>query len=73
MSQRGPIRILIAVDQLANALLWGCEDETLSSRAWKARAKGKRWGRIAVPIIDAVFRLAEQDAHCELSAEWDER
>ena len=37
-------RVAVAIDQLLNALFGGDEDETISSRAEKARRKGRRWG-----------------------------
>ena len=70
--RRWPLAVAIAVDQLANALLMGNEDDTLSSRAWKAREKGRRWGFVAVAIIDTLFGLLGQQDHCRMSAEWDE-
>lgn len=39
-------KILRGVDQTANAVLNGSEDETVSSRAGRAQAEGKRWGCI---------------------------
>lgn len=63
-----PQRVGTAISQLFNALLLGNEDESLSSRAWKARSKGKRWGRFAVPVIDLFFGKG----HCQQAAEWDE-
>ena len=46
-------RILIALDQLVNAVFNGWPDETLSSRAWRWELKGKRnWPR---RLIDRVF------------------
>ncbi len=70
--KRWPMAVLIAIDQLANAILMGNEDDTISSRAWKAKTKGRLWGRIAVPIIDAIFLPLQGPDHCRLSAEWDE-
>ena len=63
-----PQRLGTAVSQLLNAFLIGNEDESLSSRSWKARERGKVWGRIMVPLIDFFFGRG----HCELAAEWDE-
>lgn len=61
--------VLIAFDQLVNALADGWPDETLSSRAWRWSVSGKRdWPR---KIIDTLFFL-DRDAgkgHCELSCE----
>lgn len=45
----------IAVDQLANALLQGKADETLSSRAYRAELKGRAFGKIFRPVIDGLF------------------
>ena len=70
--RRWPLAVLIAVDQLANALALGNEDDTLSSRAWKAKTKGRAWGRAAVAIIDPLFAALGQPDHCRRSAEWDE-
>jgi len=52
--------LLIAVDQLANTLLRGDPDETISSRAYR-----EKW-RI-VPLIDAVFWFDPE--HCRTSFE----
>ena len=52
--------VLVAVDQLVNALLAGWPDETLSSRAWRWEQNGVRsWPR---RFIDRLF-FWEQD-HC---------
>jgi hypothetical protein len=66
--RRWPLAVLLAIDQLANALAMGSEDETISSRAWKAKVKGKAWGRAAVWVIDALFGRD----HCARSVELDE-
>lgn len=58
-------RLLIAVDQLLNAVLGGWPDETLSSRAWRWELDGVRsWPRA---IIDALFFLEVN--HCRESYE----
>ena len=45
--------VLIAVDQLVNAILAGFPDETLSSRAWRWEHDGVRvWPR---RVIDRLF------------------
>lgn len=51
-------QILVAVDQLVNALFGGYADETLSSRAWRHKLDGSR----AWPawLIDHLFVLAER-------------
>ena len=57
--------ILIALDQLLNAIFHGWPDETLSSRAWRWDVVGKRsWPR---KLIDAVFFWAPE--HCRESYE----
>ena len=58
-------QILIAIDQLANALAGGWADETLSSRAHRvARNEGPRWPERA---INALFFWEPE--HCRASYE----
>lgn len=67
------LNLAIALDQLANVLLSGAPDETLSSRAHRMRAKGQPvWGWTA-GVIDLLFFW--QDGHCEgaFMREWDRR
>lgn len=65
--------LLVAVDQLLNALLGGWPDETLSSRAWRRHAAGR--GSWPCRIIDRLFfRDVEKRGgltigHCQLSYE----
>lgn len=59
--------VLIAVDQLGNALAAGDPDETISSRAGKAQRAGRRWGCILCRMLD----WFERD-HCAKSMETDE-
>lgn len=56
------IQTLVAIDQLANALLLGYADETLSSRAYRADRDQKIFGRIFRPVIDWLFFW--QANHC---------
>lgn len=49
------LQILIALDQLANALLGGYADETLSSRAHRMRQKGQPYWRWTAGFIDLLF------------------
>lgn len=60
-------RVAVAIDQLFNALFNGDEDETISSRAEKARLKGKRWGCVLCRVLDWL----DKD-HCKNSIELDE-
>lgn len=54
--------ILVALDQLLNTILGGDPQETLSSRAAKARLKGKAWGCLLCRLLDR----AQKD-HCTKS------
>lgn len=45
-------RIAIAFDQLANTTTGGSEDETISSRAWRAMQHGRRWGCVLCKVLD---------------------
>jgi hypothetical protein len=61
-----PQQVFIAFDQLVNALvppLWTLSyaDETLSARTWRAAKRGKRIGRVALPIIDFLFAWQATD------------
>lgn len=60
-------RLAVAHDQLANAATNGDEDETISSRAGKARRAGRRWGCLLCKLLDRI-----DPAHCERSIEPDE-
>ena len=60
------LQVLIAIDQLGNALLFaGWADETISARAWRQRAKWQ-W-RIARLLIDGLFRLFGSADHSRQS------
>lgn len=49
-------QVLIALDQLGNALVGGWADETLSSAAYRMETERKLAGRIFRPLIDLIFR-----------------
>lgn len=53
-------QVLIAFDQLLNALLRGWADETLSARAWRCRDRAF-WG-VARAVIDGLFFF--EPNHC---------
>ena len=59
-------QVLIAIDQLANTLLGGWADETLSSRAWRQHKRKKRW-YIMKNIIEVIFFW--QKEHCKSAYE----
>lgn len=54
-------QILVALDQLFNALLGGWADETLSARSYRNSGKKRRWMMIK-NAIDALFFW--QPNHC---------
>lgn len=54
--------IILALDCLANAVLFGWSDETLSSRAHRTSVDGKIFGKFFKPIINFLFFW--QDDHC---------
>ena len=60
------LRVLIALDQLLNALFGGDEDETMSSRLAKDRLRGRTIGCVLCAILDAIDR-----DHCARSLERD--
>lgn len=45
-------RLAVSFDQLANTAFGGHEDETISSRAGKARLKGRPWGCVLCKWLD---------------------
>lgn len=55
--------VLVALDQLANAILGGYSDETLSARTYRLRAVQPY--KALRPIIDGLFFF--QPAHCQSS------
>lgn len=59
-------KIAVSYDQLMNTVLYGDEDETISSRAYKSKLKGEYWGKILCYILDKV-----QADHCKNSVELD--
>lgn len=60
--------VLIALDQLVNALVGGMPDETISARAWR-KQDTRRW-RIAARVINAAFFDAD---HCRVAYELEMR
>jgi hypothetical protein len=60
------IQVAIAIDQLANTLVGGMSDETLSARAHRRAPESRRWA-VARRVINAVFFW--QDDHCAESYE----
>jgi len=60
-SQRG-WRVVIAYDQLANAMTGGSEDETISSRAGREKKNGTQWACVLCKFLNWL-----QKDHCENS------
>ena len=56
-------RVLIGFDQIANAATGGSEDETISSRANRARMNNQTWGCILCRMLGTI-----QKDHCKKSA-----
>ncbi len=45
----------VALDECGNSLFGGDARETISKRTGLALLAGKRWAKIAAPLIDSVF------------------
>lgn len=55
-------QVFVALDQLANTLLGGWADETLSARAYRMSRTSHRWKK-AMKAIDGLFFWEQQ--HCQ--------
>lgn len=55
--------IAVALDRAGNAAINGSNEETISSRANRARSEGRRWGCLLCRILDAL-----SPNHCRNSA-----
>jgi hypothetical protein len=62
------INVLVAIDQLINALSGGDPDETISSRIGKAKRRGNRLAKAACWVLAKVFGAR----HCMDAIEDDE-
>lgn len=65
--------VLIAIDQLLNAVTGGYADETLSSRIWRhanAVPAKRRWV-VACKLVDKIFFW--QKGHCQKSFEMEKK
>jgi hypothetical protein len=60
-------RLGVSYDQLANTAFGGSEDETISSRAYKASQQNRAWGCILCRLLDFI-----QPGHCLHAVEPDE-
>jgi len=67
------VNVLIAIDQLGNALLGGNPDETISSVVGRKAIKNIWWALLAERFINALFYLLiEEVNHCRNRIEYDE-
>lgn len=58
------IRVLLALDQLANVVLCnGMPDETMSAVSYRMNRDGRFWG-FMMPVIDLMFRWQGYPDHC---------
>ena len=60
-------RVFVAFDQLLNALLFGSEDETISSRIGKDARRGRKFACILCRVLHWI-----DPHHCEKAIERDE-
>jgi hypothetical protein len=60
--------LAIAFDQLANTAFNGYPDETISSRAHRARSASRRWGCVLCRLLDAI-----DPHHCKQAFEAEQR
>lgn len=58
-------QVLVAIDQLVNAILGGWADETISSRSFRSYKAGKLFGRMSKTTIDSFFSIFGDHNHCE--------
>ena len=64
---------LIAIDQLANALLGGFPDETISARLYRNRHKHSFVDTLSL-MVDLVFELLTGEKnHCKNAYKWELR
>jgi len=59
-------RVFVALDQLANALTGGDEDETISSRLGKDKVRGRKVACVLCKLLDLI-----DPNHCEKAIERD--
>ena len=60
-------QVVVAIDQLANTLLGGMADETLSARAWRHHLDGSRdW---PYKLIDTLFFWQKDHCHTAYESE----
>lgn len=63
--KRFALQVLVAIDQLANTVIGGWADETLSARAYRMKVKGHRYWGWTASAIDLLFFWQKNPGHCE--------
>jgi hypothetical protein len=56
------VNLAVMVDEVGNTLTGGSPNETISSRAGKAQAEGKRWGCVLCKLLNKI-----QKNHCQIA------
>ena len=59
------LQVLIALDQLANAIIGGWADETICARVYRNARKGYWYAILAEKILNCIFRILGDKSHCE--------
>ncbi len=67
------LNLAIGIDQMANTLIGGAPDETLSARAHRMRAKGQRYWGWTADAIDRFFFWQHQHCYHSFVAEQQRR
>lgn len=62
------LQVLIAFDQLVNALAGGWADETISARSYRMQGASKKWKVIKV-LIDTLFFFDKDHCHASYLSE----
>ena len=62
--------VMVGIDQIINTLFFGEPDETISSRAGKARELGSYKWTLVAEFVDVICWMFERD-HCRKSMERD--
>lgn len=62
-------QILVALDQLGNAILGGWADETISARTYRNSQKGYWYARLFEKFLNCVFGMFGDKEHCKTAYE----
>ncbi len=64
------VNVLVAIDQLANTICLGDEDETISSRAGRGKLRGDKHWIVIAAVVDFIMRPFDGSNHCVNKIEW---